>query len=146
MADRAAGRVALLSIHPRHADAILRGDKKVELRRAPVSRDTERILLYATAPVQTVVGWFAVEGIDEASTTGIWKRHGPVTGITRREHRQYFAGASRAFAIRVGRAVRCDPGIPIERIPGVTRPPQSFQYVETSAVEWIFDGLLAAVS
>jgi predicted transcriptional regulator len=128
----------LLSIHPRHAEAILRGDKKVELRRAPVALETTHVLIYATSPVQAVVGWFQVGGVDEDSATGIWNLHGPVTGVTRREHRAYFAGATRAYAIRVELARRLDPPLSLEDIPGVRRPPQSFLYVDRETILWVF--------
>ena len=91
MADRTPGRVALLSIHPRHAEAILQGEKLVELRRTAVARDVTHVLIYATAPVQAVVGWFDVEGVDVDSKTGIWDAHGAVAGVTRQEFRDYFA-------------------------------------------------------
>lgn len=138
MADRTPGRVALLSIHPRHAEAILHGEKLVELRRTAVASDVTHVLIYATAPVQAVVGWFDVDGVDVASKTGIWDAHGAVAGVTRREFRDYFAGAARAFAIRVGRAQRLDPALSLDQIPGVRRPPQSFQYLDPEPIRWLF--------
>jgi predicted transcriptional regulator len=138
MADRTPGRVALLSIHPRHAEAILQGEKRVELRRTAVAPDVTHVLIYATAPVQAVVGWFDVVGVDVDSKTGIWGAHGAVAGVTRKEFRDYFAGAARAVAIRVGHAQRLDPLLPVHEIPGVRRPPQSFQYLDRGSVEWLF--------
>lgn len=132
MASRSIGRVALLSIHPRHANAILTGRKRVELRRAPLASDVTHVLVYATVPVQAVVGWFEVAGIDIDTKTGIWKAHGHATGLTRREYRKYFDGAARAVAIKVGRAKRLDPALSLSELPGVLRPPQSFQYVDSN--------------
>jgi len=139
MADRTPGRVALLSIHPRHAEAILQGEKLVELRRTAVARDVTHVLIYATAPVQAVVGWFDVEGVDVDSKTGIWDAHGAVAGVTRQEFRDYFDGAARAFAIRVGHAQRLDPALSLDQIPGVRRPPQSFQYLDPEPIGWVFE-------
>lgn len=139
MADRTPGRIALLSIHPRHAAAILRGEKLVELRRTPVSADITHVLIYATAPTQAVIGWFEAEGVDEDTKTRIWETHGAVAGVTRREFRDYFAGAARAFAIRVGRTQTLDPQVSLDEIPGVRRPPQSFQYVEAEPIRWAFE-------
>lgn len=139
MADQALGRVALLSIHPRHASAILRGDKLVELRRTPVAADVTHVLIYATAPVQAVVGWFEVDGVDVASKSGLWSAHGSVAGVTRKEFRDYFSGAARAFAIRVGQVHRLLPMVSLDKIPGVRRPPQSFQYVDPDLIGWIFE-------
>ena len=139
MAVRTPGRVALLSIHPRYAEAILHGEKLVELRRTAVARDVTHVLIYATAPVQAVVGWFDVEGVDVDSKTGIWDAHGAVAGVTRQEFRDYFAGAARAFAIRVGHAQRLDPALSLDQIPGVRRPPQSFEYLDPEPIWWVFE-------
>jgi len=138
MADCAPRRVALLSIHPRHAEAILDGRKRVELRRIPVSRDTTHVLVYSTAPVQAVVGWFVVAGIDEDNRTAIWEAHREACGVSRREYRDYFAGAARAFAIKIVRAHRLQVPLSLDSLPGVKRPPQSFQYLDPSTVSWIF--------
>ncbi|MTD46275.1 ASCH domain protein [Conexibacter sp. W3-3-2] len=138
MAELAVGRVALLSIHPRHAEAILAGDKRVELRRVPLAAETTHAVIYATAPVQKVVGWFEIDGIDEASQTSIWRLHGAVSGITRQEHRDYYAGSPRAFAIRIARAHRLGKGLPLTELPDVKRPPQSFQYLDPETVGWLF--------
>jgi predicted transcriptional regulator len=136
VASRAPGRIALLSIHPRHAEAILSGHKRVELRRTPLSADVTHVALYATAPVAAIVGWFEIQGIDEASATKIWNLHGPVSGITRSEHRSYFAGATKAYAIKVAKAHRITPHMPLQSLSGVARPPQSFQYLEPAGLPW----------
>jgi predicted transcriptional regulator len=145
MADREIGRVALLSIHPRFAEAILNGEKRVELRRSPVGSDVSHVLIYATAPVQSVIGWFEVLGVDVGSKTSVWNHHQAVAGVSRSEYRTYFSGADRAFAIRVGRAHRIAGGVTLDRIPGVRRPPQSFQYVDAEHARWLFAAELAGI-
>jgi predicted transcriptional regulator len=137
MAEETARRVALLSIHPRHAESILAGRKLVELRRMPVAADTTHVIVYATAPVKLVIGWFEVAGIDEASRTAIWNAHQRVCGVSRREFRAYFDGADRAFAIRIAQAHRLRSPLPLESLPGVRRPPQSFQYLDAESVGWV---------
>jgi predicted transcriptional regulator len=138
MADREIGRVALLSIHPRFAEAILNGEKCVELRRAAVASDVSHVLLYATAPVQAIIGWFEVLGVDAGSKTSVWNRHGTVAGVSRSEFRTYFSGARRAFAIRVGKVYRLEYELRLDQIPGVRRPPQSFQYVDAEQIGGLF--------
>lgn len=139
MAHHTPRRVALLSIHPRHAEALMAGTKRVELRRTPVRDDTTHVIVYATAPVKAVVGWFQVEGVDVDSQTGIWNTHRHVSGVTRGEFRNYFAGAARASAIRVAAAHRLETPLSIDAIAGVKRPPQSFQYVDPASIRWLFD-------
>src|SRR5947208_3552933 len=98
MADRTHRRVALFSIKPRHARAILSGAKEVELRRSRVPADLTHVLIYASSPEQAVVGWFEVARVEEASPTEIWRRYGSLVGVTRREYRSYLAGCRTAFA------------------------------------------------
>lgn len=138
MGKASPGRVALISIHPRHAEAILDGRKLVELRRAPFAPDTTHALIYATAPVSAVVGWFAVASIEGDNMTSLWDRFGRVAAISRREHRSYFAGAKRAYAIRISAVHRYGTPIPLTRFPDVRRPPQSFQYLHPRDVSWAF--------
>ncbi|MFA5565178.1 MAG: ASCH domain protein [Acidimicrobiia bacterium] len=138
MANRAPGRVALLSIHPRHAEAILKGKKLVELRRRTLASDVTHVLIYATTPIKAVVGWFQIEGIEANSKTKLWDSHGAVTGISRKEFQDYFAGAATAFAIKVGDVRRLDPAISLDEIPGVRRAPQSFQYLDADVISWVF--------
>lgn len=140
MADRSPRRVALLSIHPRHATAILDGQKQVELRRVPVRIDTTHVIVYATAPVQALLGWFEVAGVHQAPPSRIWKDHGSVCGVTRSEFRSYFAGARKASAIRVGRLHRFPGPVALDELPQVRRPPQSFQYVDLADAERLFVG------
>ena len=52
----AAGRVAVMSIHPRYAEAILSGQKRVEFRKRRLAPDVTTVLVYATQPVGVLVG------------------------------------------------------------------------------------------
>lgn len=147
MAQEPNRRVALLSIHPRHANAILDGHKRVELRRVPVADDTTHVIVYATAPTQAIIGWFEVKGIDLAAPTRIWNDHQPWCGVTRREFRDYFAGARRAAAIRVGRSHRLAEPLSLDALPNVKRPPQSFQYLDAKDIGWLMlPGLVTSVA
>jgi predicted transcriptional regulator len=140
VADRSR-RIALISIHPRHAEAILDGRKEVELRRAPLAPETTHAVIYATAPTSAVVGWFEIESIEIDTKTAIWDRFGPLTCVSRAEHREYFAGATRAVAIRVRTAQKLDRAIPLSAFGGVSRPPQSFQYLDPSDAARLVIGL-----
>ena len=134
MVEGSVGRVALLSIHPRFAEAIFDGTKRVELRRIPVAADTTHVVVYATAPVGAVIGWFEVEGIDTDSRTAIWNTHRHHSGVSRTEYRAYFSGAPRASAIRIKQAFQLETVLALDALPGVKRPPQSYQYLAANAV------------
>jgi predicted transcriptional regulator len=115
---------ALMSIKPRFAEAILRGDKTLELRRKrPGLQPGTRVLIYASVPVKAVVGWFEVGQIHHSSPERLWRRAAACGGVTRDEFDAYFAGCELAFGIEVARTGRVEP-----TPPGIP-PPQSWQYL-----------------
>ena len=129
MARAAHRRVALLSIHPRHATAILGGAKTVELRRTALPADVSHVVVYVTSPVKTILGWFEVEAIERDRPWRLWEKHGSATGITRTEFRSYFDGANEGTAISVRRVVTLKKPVQLSAIRAKT-PPQNFSYVD----------------
>lgn len=130
MAHRSHGRVALLSLHPRHATAILKGEKTVELRRTRLPSDVSHIIVYATSPMKTVVGWFEVDTVERDRPSRLWKRHGSATGISASEFRTYFEGAGEGTAISVRRVVALKVPLELSAL-GSSPAPQSFRYVDS---------------
>jgi predicted transcriptional regulator len=137
MADHSPRRVALLAIHPRHAEAIFDGRKRVELRRTGLSPRTTHVIVYATAPVQAIVGWFEVAGIDYNTPDQIWETHNGSSGLSQSEFHAYFDGTDSAVAIHVGSHFRLDPPVDLGLLPSVKRPPQSFRYLSEDEANWL---------
>ena len=73
--------VALLSIHPQYAEAILNGEKKVEFRKAGFSKDVTHVVIYATKPIGAVVGVFETDGSVVQSPRELWQTFSAVGGI-----------------------------------------------------------------
>ena len=67
-------RAALMSIHPRYADAILDGTKVVEFRKRALAGDISTVLVYATAPVRRLVGTFQLSATLTASPRDLWQQ------------------------------------------------------------------------
>ncbi len=120
----------LLSIKPKHADAIMRGDKLFEFRRVPFAeRDVETVYLYSTAPVKKVVGLFRVGKVVEDRPRSLWRKFRHVAGLSESEFFSYFRDSDVGYAIEVKRARRLScPIDPFNVVPGFV-PPQSFRYV-----------------
>lgn len=120
---------ALLSIKPQHSSAIFEGNKKFEFRRILFSRPVDIIVVYATAPVQMVVGEFDVNSIIKEPLSSLWEQTNQFAGIDKNFFLQYFNGREYGYAIEIGevRSYQC-PFCPIEHF-GV-RPPQSFIYLK----------------
>lgn len=119
----------LLSIHPDHAEAILKGRKRYEFRKVRFKRKVKEVLLYATYPVCRVIGSFEVEEIYSAHPAKVWAKANKVAGVTHELFRAYFAGRDMAHAIKVRRPVRFARPRRLSRYRKTAVPPQSFCYV-----------------
>lgn len=139
MAEPQNRRVALLSIRPRFADAILGGEKTVELRRGRLSPDVSHVAVYATAPIKRIVGWFEVYSVERDRPCRLWLRHRAGAGVSAAEFRTYFRGAVEGTAIGVGRVVALKEPMALADLGSVTAP-QSFCYLDETTI----DGLFAA--
>ena len=133
MAQRSTRRVALMSIHPEHAEALLDGRKKVELRKSRFASDISHILIYATSPVQRVLGWARANRVEEGSPSKIWETHKSHAGVSRRTYRTYFQGHRRATAIHIADPQRLSDPLPLSEIEDGLKPPQSWRYLSPDA-------------
>lgn len=134
MARKKARGVVLLSIKPRFAHAIMRGEKKVEFRRRPWKSDVDTVVVYATEPEKQIIGYFTVSFVDLASPTELWRRHGSVGAIGREEYRSYYSGATSGVAVGIGAVRRLYEGRGLRSITPLERPPQSFAYLDRGVV------------
>jgi predicted transcriptional regulator len=135
MAGRSSRRVALFSIKPRYAAAILEGRKKIELRRGHVPPDLTDVVIYASSPRREIVGRFVVDRIECSSPSALWARWGPETGVTREEFRKYFRGATTARGIVVRAATQFAEPVALASVLDDAVPPQSFRYLDEAALD-----------
>ena len=126
--------VALLSIKPVYANAILDGRKKVEFRKRPFKRPVSHVVIYATAPVQRIVGWFKTGHMDEMPPKILWSKHSKIGGISEDAFHTYYGHSERGVAIHVKQTHRLSSPVLITRISG-SHPPQSFSYLPSTAIE-----------
>ncbi|RAL25382.1 hypothetical protein DL240_04005 [Lujinxingia litoralis] len=126
----------LLSIKPLYADKILKGDKTVELRRVlPGLEPDEIVLLYATAPVSAIVGWFTVNSVVTQSVNLLWQTVGPQSSISHEEFCTYLQGREKGVAILVEKVfpINTTETTSLNSLrqlyPGF-HPPQGFRYIQ----------------
>lgn len=101
---------AIISIRPEYAEAILRGEKAVELRRrVPAISSGTRLWIYATLPVGAVVGNAVVRQIDRGSPSRIWRQWREHTGVKHARYKEYFAGTDEAVALVLSKVKRVAP-------------------------------------
>jgi predicted transcriptional regulator len=120
----------LLSIKPEFAEKIFDGTKKYEFRKAIFKRtDVRRILVYASSPVQKVIGEFQIEGILNDDVDKIWEETHLQSGISRDFYEMYFGNRVKAYAIKVGEVIRYQNAKDLSEY-DLLVPPQSFAYLK----------------
>jgi len=120
----------LLSIKPEFADKIFDGLKKFEFRRVIFkSTSVSRVVVYASSPVQRVVGEFEVGGILSLETSKLWRRTKRHSGIRKAFFDKYFLGREEGFAIKIKHPKRYAAPLRLEHMCVTARPPQSFMYL-----------------
>ena len=135
-------RAALISIHPEHVEKIFSGAKKLEFRRRWTTRSVKTLFIYATAPIQRIVGFAKVARITQGTPTQLWRLARDVDGgISRRKLFTYLGGSRTGVAIELRK---------ITLVPGGTdprlclgrdfRPPQSFRYLSEKEISQINSG------
>jgi len=119
----------LISIKPRYADLIERGEKRVEFRRRfPSDWSGGRAFFYVTSPVRALALSARISGVTRAAPAQLWAQFGNQSGATRAEFDEYFAGARTGAALLLENVSRMDPAIVLDdpRLQHLNfRPPQS---------------------
>jgi predicted transcriptional regulator len=131
MGTAATERVAVMAIHPRYADAILSGEKLVEFRKRKLADDITTVLIYATAPVQRVVGEFSIKETVIDKPASIWATFGGVGIIDESNFDDYYASSTQAVALVVDQAYRYARPQTLDELEASSIP-QSFYYVHRS--------------
>jgi predicted transcriptional regulator len=124
----------LLSIKPEFAEKIFDGTKKYEFRRTVFKDPTVKIVVvYASSPVQKVIGEFEIESILNFKLDKLWEKTKEFSGITEKFFFDYFGDKDTGFAIKVKKTKRYKEALCIKDDFHLS-PPQSFMYLENEFV------------
>lgn len=118
----------LLSVKPEYIDKIFDGLKTFEYRRKLPQKTISSIVLYATDPVQRIVGEVEVIGTISASPTALWEQTKHSAGISRAKYRDYFNKRKKANAFILGKVTRYQSPKALSDYK-ISSAPQSFQYL-----------------
>jgi predicted transcriptional regulator len=130
VAKEHAVRLALLSVHPEFADALVRGEKLVEFRKRALAADVTHVAIYATKPVGRIVGVFRIRDQVTDTPHGLWAKFKRVAGISQDRFLAYYEGHESGVGIRVEAMIALDESVTLEDAFGISRPPQSVQYFQ----------------
>lgn len=120
----------LLSIKPEFVEKIFEGSKKYEFRRSLFKRkDISVVVVYASSPVQKVVGEFTIQSLLSENVEDLWRITEEFSGISKNFYDRYFYNKSTAYAIGIGDTLVYD--IP-KRLSdfNINQAPQSFCYLD----------------
>ncbi len=124
-----ANRKVILSIKPKYAEAILTGEKTVELRRRPLNlHQGDQVALYASYPVKAIIGAFTVKKVVTKKIVDLYDMIEAMACISSDEFSLYFAGTDTGCAIFIQGFTSISERIPLEAL-GL-KAPQSYRYVD----------------
>ncbi len=131
-------KAVLMSIKPTFAAFILNGSKKYEFRRRVFhDKSVTKVLIYASSPVQKVIGEFEIGKIWKDNPYLLYMRFGKRNNcsffsMTDMDvwpfFRKYFWGRTIGYAIEVKSSTRYKHDRPLSAY-GVKSPPRDFCYV-----------------
>jgi predicted transcriptional regulator len=121
--------IIVLSIHPQYGNAILQGVKKVEFRRNGVPEEIEGIVLYATTPIQGIIGLIEIADCIVSSPAQLWKMYGSVGVITRKDFNEYYKDYQIGKCYTISNIFPFTDPLNLKKWAGLSKPPQSFAYL-----------------
>jgi predicted transcriptional regulator len=120
----------LISLSERHADNILAGTKRVELRRRSMNVEPgATVWIYVKLPVGSIVGQAKIGSIHAGAPSTLWRRFGPISGLSRAEFFEYFNGAAQGTALVLKDSRRLAKQFTLKTLRGIDgrfQPPQFF--------------------
>lgn len=123
----------LLSIKPEFAEKILNRTKRYEFRKTTFRDPSaiDRVVMYASAPLQRIIGWFSFSRVVKADPESLWRRFHNHSGLSSRERfMDYFSGTDWGYALEIDHTVGLEQPVDPRRRLDNFRPPVSFQYLD----------------
>lgn len=131
--------IIVLSIHPVHGMNILKGDKKVELRRIQPKylSPGSLVLLYASSPLKSLIGAFRVSSITKKPILELWEEVEDKACITLEEFNNYYSDIDSGIAIYFDETWEFPSPINLDILRDEMdfQPPQSFRYATSDDMQ-----------
>ena len=115
----------------------MKGEKRVEFRKVRFRSEISHIVVYASSPLQRIVGYFEVSHVDVDSPSVLWARYSAVAGIPQSEFQAYYGSYDRGVAVGVGKVSALRNPVPLTTLGESIVAPQSFMYITPEAFEII---------
>lgn len=122
-----------ISVKPEYADKIINNQKTIELRKnlPNVSKD-DYVIIYATLPVKTVVGFAKIKQIIKTNPKQMWSEYSDRLGISKEAFEEYYANSEISVGIEIDSVIKLNVGFSLQEIkkfiPNFS-PPQTYKYL-----------------
>ena len=127
--------VAVFTVKPIYANAIISGEKTVEFRRNGSPSNITYMVVYSTSPDKKIIGVCDVTTCIAASPQNLWRRFRSNGLISRKEFFIYFDGVSTGKCYLLKNPKKFVRPILLKNCWSFSKSPQSFVYIEKK--EWI---------
>ncbi len=118
----------VLSIKPEFAFKIFDGTKKFEFRRSIFKNgNIKSIIVYASSPVQQVIGEFEIDEVLNYDLPTLWDMTQEFSGISEKFYYDYFVNKEQGFAIKIKNTKKYSNPKCLREDFNLS-PPQSFAY------------------
>ncbi|WP_337043762.1 ASCH domain-containing protein [Emticicia sp. 17c] len=122
----------LLSIKPEYANRIFDGSKKFEFRKSIFkNKNVDKIVVYASSPMQKVIGEFEIKRILLNDLDSLWEKTEKYAGISKAYFDSYFINKKIGYAIEVKSIIKYDEPLCLKNDLQIKTPPQSFMYLKS---------------
>ncbi len=130
----------IFSLHPKYAEKIMCGKKKVEIRKKFDKKWRGRMAtIYATSPMQSILGYAKISNVVENTPNTIWELYNDQIGCTKEEYESYVQNDNSVFAIELSNIISYIIPIPLSLLSHWTnsnlKAPQSYSSVKNTG-EW----------
>jgi len=123
----------LLAIKPEFAEKIFDGSKKFEFRKTIFkSEDVKVVVIYASSPMQKVIGEFEIDKVIEMEPEILWEKTKKHSGISKEYFDSYFNEKEKGFAIKIKKLKKYRSPKCLKADFNISSPPQSFLYLDKS--------------
>jgi predicted transcriptional regulator len=124
----------VLSIHPGYAKMVVTHKKTVEIRRRFSKKLVGScVFLYATKPLQAVVGEARISAVEEGKPRDIWGTFKDQMGCSKSDFAEYCRGNRRVYAVQLEQLIPYPDPLPwavfSAAFDAPIKPPQSYQFL-----------------
>ena len=129
----------ILSIHPKHIEKILSGEKQYEYRKY-VPADIRYLVVYATAPIKMIVAFIEIDAVIKGLPNEVWEKTKQSAGISKDFFMGYFSEHHDSYAIKFKVVSKLKTPKPLTCLKRGICAPQSYVYL-TETIDELYHKL-----